>query len=139
MSPATRAFHAALLERWCADRRALLLVLEFDGQPVAANYAFRHGDRLWDYQGGWNPAFIDLSPSKLILAENIRRAMALGVREMDMLPGDIAYKRKWTDEHRMLADLEAVNPRSMRAAVFQAMRAVKRSLNQFLPQESRLS
>ena len=139
LSPTARAFHAALLKRWCVDRRAMLLVLEFDGRPVAANYAFRDGDRLWDYQGGWNPEFIELSPSKLIMAENIRRAMALGVREMDMLPGDVDYKRKWTEEHRMLADLEAVNPRSMRAAVFQAMRAVKRTLNQFLPSEPRSS
>ncbi len=136
LQPRTRTFHEDLVARWCPHQKAVLLVIEFDGRPVAANYAFVENGRLWDYQGGWSLADIAHSPSKLILAENIRWAMRQGLREYDLLPGDVEYKKKWTKEHRLVADLEAVNPASLRARIFHSVRAVKRTLSQLLPGKS---
>lgn len=133
LQPRTRAFHAELAARWCPAQKAVLLALDFDGRPVAANYAFVEGGKIWDYQGGWSTADIELSPGKLIMAENIRWAMRHGLKEYDLLPGDIEYKRKWAGEHRLVADLEAVNPSSLRARIFHSMRAVKRAISHLLP------
>lgn len=133
LQPRTRAFHADLATLWCPRQRAALLVIEFDGLPVAANYAFVEGTKIWDYQGGWSVDHIQYSPGKLIMAENIRWAMRHGLREYDLLPGDIEYKKKWAKEQRLVADLEAVNPSSLRALVFHSMRAVKRAITHLIP------
>jgi CelD/BcsL family acetyltransferase involved in cellulose biosynthesis len=136
LQPRTRSFHAELAARWAGQKRVMLLVMAFDGTPVAANYAFIEGARLWDYQGGWKVEHIELSPSKLIIAENIRRAMQRGIQEYDLLPGDLEYKNKWAKEHRFLVDLEACNPTSFRAKLFRSMRSVKRSISKLIHGES---
>ena len=129
----SKLFHRELAARWAASGRMVLLVMEFGGSPVAANYAFIEGDSMWDYQGGWDMAHIDLSPAKLVNSENVRRAIARGVRMIDMLPGDLEYKSKWTQTFRKVADLEAANPTSVRANIFQSIRTVKKSLSKLFP------
>jgi len=133
LRPRARAFHHELAKRWVGDRRMVLLVMDFLGEPVAANYGFRDGAKMWDYQGGWKVEHIELSPAKLLNAENIRRAMDCGVTEIDMLPGDPEYKSKWTSVFREVADLEAINPHSVRARVFQSIRRVKRAVGKLFP------
>jgi CelD/BcsL family acetyltransferase involved in cellulose biosynthesis len=107
--------------------------MDFLGEPVAANYAFVEGDKMWDYQGGWKLEHVELSPAKLLNAENIRRAIAHGIKEIDMLPGDLEYKSKWTGEVREVLDLVAFNPQSVRARVFQSIRTVKRVIEKVFP------
>lgn len=133
LRPRARAFHHELAKRWIAGRKIALLVMDFSGEPVAANYAFVEGERMWDYQGGWKVEHIDLSPAKLLNAENIRRAMAHGIREIDMLPGDLEYKSKWTGVFREVVDLNVDNPKSVRARVFQSIRQVKRVVEKIFP------
>lgn len=128
-----KAFHHELAKRWITNRRVVLLVMDFRGEPVAANYAFSEGDKMWDYQGGWKLEHIDLSPAKLLNAENIRRAINHEIKEIDMLPGDLEYKSKWTGEFREVFDLVAINPLSVRARVFQSIRTVKRVIEKILP------
>ena len=133
LQPRAKNFHKALAVRWAHQGRVVLLVMEFNGQPVAANYAFVEGDQMWDYQGGWDVRYIELSPAKLINAENVRRAIERGIKVIDMLPGDLEYKSKWTQLFRKVVDFEAVNAHSVRARVFQSIRAVKKSLLKLLP------
>lgn len=133
LRPRARSFHHELAKRWIAERRVVLLVMDFLGEPVAANYAFAEGGKMWDYQGGWKLEHIELSPAKLLNAENIRRAMAHGIKEIDMLPGDLEYKSKWTGVSREVVDLVAINPQSVRARVFQSIRTVKRVIEKVFP------
>jgi CelD/BcsL family acetyltransferase involved in cellulose biosynthesis len=133
LRPRARAFHHELAKRWINERRVVLLVMDFLGEPVAANYAFAEGGKMWDYQGGWKLEHIELSPAKLLNAENIRRAMANGIKEIDMLPGDLEYKSKWTGLSREVVDLVAINPQSVRARVFQSIRMVKRVIEKVFP------
>lgn len=133
LRPRARAFHHDLAKRWINERRVVLLVMDFLGEPVAANYAFAEGGKMWDYQGGWKLEHIELSPAKLLNAENIRRAMAHGIKEIDMLPGDLEYKSKWTGVSREVVDLVAINPQSVRARVFQSIRMVKRVIEKVFP------
>lgn len=133
LRPRARAFHHELAKRWINERRVVLLVMDFLGEPVAANYAFAEGGKMWDYQGGWKLEHTELSPAKLLNAENIRRAMANGIKEIDMLPGDLEYKSKWTGVSREVVDLVAINPQSVRARVFQSIRMVKRVIEKVFP------
>lgn len=136
LQPRTQTFHQSIAKIWCPANRAALMVLAFDGRPVAANYAFVDGHTLWDYQGGWSVADIGHSPAKLIMAENIRWAMDHGITDYDMLPGDIAYKSKWTGQHRTVVDLVADNPASLRVKIFQSIRTIKNTLASLVPNES---
>jgi CelD/BcsL family acetyltransferase involved in cellulose biosynthesis len=136
LRPRARAFHHELAKRWINERRVVLLVMDFLGEPVAANYAFAEGGKMWDYQGGWKLEHIELSPAKLLNAENIRRAIAHGIKEIDMLPGDLEYKSKWTGVSREVVDLVAINPQSVRARVFQSIRTVKRVIEKVFPGET---
>lgn len=133
LQPRAKRFHKELATRWAQQGRVVLLVMEFTGEPVAANYAFVEGDQMWDYQGGWDARHMDLSPAKLINGENVRRAIERGIKVIDMLPGDLEYKSKWTQRFRQVADFEAVNSNSVRARVFQSIRSVKNSLSKLLP------
>jgi CelD/BcsL family acetyltransferase involved in cellulose biosynthesis len=135
LRPRAKAFHRELAKRWVGHRRIVLLLMDFLGQPVAANYAFAQDGKMWDYQGGWKPEHIDLSPAKLLNAENIRRAMAQEIREIDMLPGNLEYKSKWTGDFREVVDLVAVNPNSFSARFFELGRFMKRAISGVLKSE----
>jgi CelD/BcsL family acetyltransferase involved in cellulose biosynthesis len=53
----------------------------------------------------------------------------------DMLPGDYEYKQQWSDSTRWLLDLEAHNPTSLRATVFNTLRAARRKFSHSTPEE----
>lgn len=133
LSPRAKAFHRQLAARWCPAGRAVLLLMDFNGVPAAANYAFTDGKIMWDYQSGWNPDHIKLSPGKLMMAENYRRAFQRGISEIDLLPGNLDYKCRWAQSFREVFDLEAYNPCSTRGRVFHWVRAVKYAFVRMLP------
>ncbi|MCB1227691.1 MAG: GNAT family N-acetyltransferase [Verrucomicrobiales bacterium] len=131
LNPTAQAFHRDLARRWCQPThpwRVLLMVLEHQGMPVAANYAFSSADQLWDYQGGWMPTASDVQPSKLMQAELVRHAISEGIRRYDFLPGANALKQSWSTTQREVFDLEVFRPGSPRAALFRLLRATRRTI-----------
>jgi CelD/BcsL family acetyltransferase involved in cellulose biosynthesis len=52
--------------------------------------------------------------------------MAAGLKEFDFLPGDLSYKREWSNKVRHVVDVEAFNPFSGLALVFRLVRGIKR-------------
>jgi CelD/BcsL family acetyltransferase involved in cellulose biosynthesis len=89
-----RTFARAALERgWLALR-----LLECDGQPVAAVYAFRYAGAEWYYQAGRDPAWDRWSPGFVLLCAAIRSAFADGLTEYRLLRGGEAYKDRFADE-----------------------------------------
>ena len=131
LQPRSRRFHQELVRRWCPRKLAWMHLLEFDGKPVAMDYLFADQDRVWDYQGGWSSAFREFSPSYLLRVLGIQRAIAAGKQDYDLLPGG-EYKNDWTKQGRRVADLEAINPRSLKARAFTTVRAVKRGLTDLI-------
>ncbi len=88
-----RDFARAALERgWLALR-----LLECDGRPVAALYAFRYAGAEWYYQAGRDPAWDRWSPGFVLLCAAIREAFADGLDEYRLLRGDEAYKNRFAD------------------------------------------
>lgn len=128
IEPVSWRFHQQLAAKWLAQGRAILPLLEADGQIIAAMYGFVERDEFFQFQMGWDPAFARLSPGKLVMRWCIECSIHRGLRRHDMLPSDYEYKRQWCDSLRWLVDLEAVSPASWRAALFHTLRAARRLL-----------
>jgi hypothetical protein len=77
-----------------------LYVLEVAGQPIAAEYAFRYGTTLFGYATAFDPDWGRYSPGQLIMAYTIQRAIAEGLRELDLGRGTFDYKFRWAGQQR---------------------------------------
>ena len=121
-------FHQRLAARWLPQERALMPMLEADGQVIATLYGFIERDEFFQYQMGWDQSLARISPGKLVMRCAVDGSIQRGLRVHDMLPSDYEYKRQWCDGARWLLDLEAFNPTSWRATVFHALRTVRRWL-----------
>jgi CelD/BcsL family acetyltransferase involved in cellulose biosynthesis len=76
----------------------LQLHLLYGGEtPVDAHYSFRYGNKLLNYQQGFNPSYANLSVGALSLYLEMRQAFAEGLSEYDFLKGEESYKFLWTD------------------------------------------
>lgn len=106
-----RAFHEAVMPA-LFERGALRLAwLVAGGEPVAALYSIVWRGKLHFYQGGRRvdlPA--KLRPGIVAHALAIEGAIADGLREYDLLGGDVRYKQQLATASRPLVDLRAVFP-----------------------------
>lgn len=108
--PAVVAFHRELSALALRRGWLRLYVLRLDGRPAAALYGFLYRGRFLFYQGGFDPAFADLSVGLVTMGLTIRAAIEEGAREYDMLHGAEEYKFLWANRSRRLARLELYPP-----------------------------
>jgi len=103
-SPLFYAFHqevaAKLLNRGLLE----LVWLEFDGQPVAAEYQIVGKQTVYAYQSGIAPELLDLEPGRLITVATLKHAIAEGRTAFDFLRGNEPYKAHWRAEPRPTQD-----------------------------------
>ncbi|MFN8472091.1 MAG: GNAT family N-acetyltransferase [Anaerolineae bacterium] len=84
-----------------------LNMLYIDGEPSAAMYNLRYGDRLMVYNSGYNPSFRpSLSSGIVLLALCIQSAIESGVEAFDFLQGDEEYKYRFGAEDTSVLRLE---------------------------------
>ncbi|MDJ0975631.1 MAG: GNAT family N-acetyltransferase [Planctomycetota bacterium] len=100
-------FHQALSLRLFDEDRLMLVLLTLDGTPIAARYDFLYGERIWCFQGGWDPAYERMRVGTLLTADVLEWGIENGYVEYAFLSGDDPYKRRWTDASRELFDLFA--------------------------------
>ena len=72
-----------------------LSVVEFDGEPVAAEYNLAGHDATHCYQSGLDPERIALEPGRLAMIASIQNSIVEGRRWHDFLRGDEKYKPHW--------------------------------------------
>jgi CelD/BcsL family acetyltransferase involved in cellulose biosynthesis len=110
--PFQREFAELALERgWLR-----LLVLELDGNAVAADLGFRFGNAHFAYQGGRDPAWERESVGFVLEVESIRRALAEGAAEYRFLGGEEPYKYRFPTEDPRLETVVAAATSRGRAA-----------------------
>jgi len=134
-----RAFHAEFAAAALGRGWLRLWLMEWDGEPVAAWYGWRVGDRYSFYNGGFDPERSKLSPGMVMLATVIRSAFEEGAREFDFLLGDEAYKARFADEGAETEVADVVLARSLphpAATVTLAAHAARRA-GRALPREWR--
>lgn len=98
-------FHRELSLRLFDEDRLLLVLLTVDGTPVAARYDFLYAERIWCFQGGWDPAYERMRVGTVLTADVLEWGIENGYVEYAFLSGDDPYKRRWSDGTRDLFDL----------------------------------
>jgi CelD/BcsL family acetyltransferase involved in cellulose biosynthesis len=111
--PFQREFAALALERgWLR-----LLLLELDGEAVAADFGFLFHNVHFAYQGGRDPAWERESVGFVVEIEAIRRALAEGADEYRLLGGEEAYKYRFpTRDPRLETVIAAATARGRAAS-----------------------
>lgn len=115
--------HQRFSARALAQDRLQLLILKLDGKPLAATYGFYYDDKLWDCQGGWDPAYAELSVAAILTAEAIRMTAERGGREHDFGAGETEDKRRWAKAQRLVVDLRGFSCSRRGRAVSQLIAA----------------
>ncbi len=69
-----------------------LYFMEIDGRRVSAAMCFNHGQELWLYNSGYDPAYAPLSVGLLLKARCIHDAIERGKSRFDFLRGRERYK-----------------------------------------------
>ena len=128
-------FHEQLCARLHANGWLLLLLLSVNGKNVAVRYDYAYAGKLWCMQGGWSPEYAAKRVGTLLTGKVIEWGIEHGLREYDFLGGDSDYKRRWSNGERVMTNLTACNPKTVRGLVWKWNRAledgarrVKRSL-----------
>jgi CelD/BcsL family acetyltransferase involved in cellulose biosynthesis len=67
---------------------------------VAYELGFRMDNKLWSYDGAYDPAWADSSPGVLLTAGIIGDACTRRISEYDFMRGDEPYKLMWTPAFR---------------------------------------
>jgi CelD/BcsL family acetyltransferase involved in cellulose biosynthesis len=130
-SERARAFHGAFASKALERGWLRLGFLDVDGQPVAAWYGWRVGDRFAYHQAGFDPAWADESVGFVLFTATIRRAIEEGACEYDMLLGDAPFKQRFADLQRFVCSAvfaPPLSPTRVLASVEARMRGAARSL-----------
>lgn len=98
----------------CARAGWLRMGLAFvGGQAVAAQLWIVASGKASIYKLAYDPAYKHLSPGSLLTAHLMQHSIDVdGVREIDYLTGDDAYKNQWMSHRRERRGLLAFNPRT---------------------------
>lgn len=102
--------------------RARLFSLVHEGSAIAALLGFEANKTFYYYQISHDPAYAELGPGTILLAQVIQLACGRGLEEFNFLQGDETYKAYWTAEKRDLAKISCSSTR-IRGLLMQAMRA----------------
>jgi CelD/BcsL family acetyltransferase involved in cellulose biosynthesis len=108
-SPAQLAFYRSLSE-WAAGRDILeIAFLRLDGQAIAFHYNMCVRGTVYALKSGFDEAYADLAPGKVILAAEIERTFEEGRRRFHFAGQVEDYKLKWATgaERFDWADLDA--------------------------------
>ncbi len=123
-----QAFHLDFAAAAARHDWLRLWIVEADGQPIAASYGWRVGERQAFYQSGLDDRFARHSVGLLLQAHAIREAIADGATEYDMLLGDEGYKGRFCDRSRDLRTVALTRPRSLAGAAIAVELAGRRAV-----------
>jgi CelD/BcsL family acetyltransferase involved in cellulose biosynthesis len=110
--PGRRRFHAGFAAAALGRGWLRLWVLELRGEPAAALYGWRLGDRYFYYQAGFDPRFERESVGFVLLARTIRGAAEEGASVYDLLRGGEDYKLRFAEAKRTVHTIPIFRPAS---------------------------
>jgi CelD/BcsL family acetyltransferase involved in cellulose biosynthesis len=88
------------VQAWAEQKILKIPVLKLDGKIIAFCLGFIAQGRFYYYIPSFDPAYIQLSPGKLLVEYIIQNFQALGVQEIDFMKGEERYKTEWSDTFR---------------------------------------
>jgi CelD/BcsL family acetyltransferase involved in cellulose biosynthesis len=102
------AFHRQVCRELLACGQLRLLILELEGEPIAAEYSLTGDDTIYYYQGGFDPQFADQRPGWLSFAASLKLAVEEGYQYFDFMRGDEPYKASWKAGPVALSEIRIV-------------------------------
>ena len=87
-----------------------LATLEVDGRTVAYHYGFLYDRKYLHYYTGYDPAFAELQPGRVVMEEILKQCFERGLREVDFLRGVEPWKSSFTDLARRNQRLRLFRP-----------------------------
>lgn len=109
-----------------------LAFLEQEDGPLAVDFGFVRGGRYFGYLTAYDASFSRLSPGKCLLLLRIDRWVKEdGVRALDFLAGDEAYKRSYTGGRGYHVNSVRLMPPSLRNRALQFRLRSDRHLREF--------
>lgn len=99
-----RAFIAALVTG-TRENALRLSLLRCDGRLVAGCLSFAHHGRYWAFMSGWDRSHARLDLGRQVIYHQILREFERGLSEIDLLGGDLDYKREFGLAKRPTIDI----------------------------------
>jgi CelD/BcsL family acetyltransferase involved in cellulose biosynthesis len=128
--PDVRRFYALLAERGSARGWLRLWFLTVNGRRIAVSYGAQYANRLFLFKTGYDPAYAQYSPFKLLTYFALRQAYSDGLREFDFLGETEPWKLEWTAATRphdwLFVFGDTSRARLLHHAKFQIAPALKR-------------
>jgi len=134
--PARRNFYYHLSRALLTRGRLELWVLELDDNVASAQYAFRHGDAVFQLQEGNDPARSSDRVGFILRGHVIRHLIGEGVRVYDFLGGAPGYKARWGAKETYYQNIHFARRFSVGGAVLWSTHSwsqLKHSLRRRLP------
>jgi CelD/BcsL family acetyltransferase involved in cellulose biosynthesis len=103
--PARRAFYLDVARSFLDRGWLEFWLLELDGRPAAAQFAFRYGDITYTLQEGFDPHCAAESVGYVLRAHVLRQLIESGVRRYDFLGGTDPSKERWSSQTASYTDL----------------------------------
>ena len=115
-----RDFHKKVAGTFLNTDLLRLYFLRVQGKDVAALYTFKYNNRLFYYQGGWDPEWSKDRVGSILTNLVIEDAINKGYSEYDFLRGSEDYKTRLTNKKREEIDIFISN--SFNARIYLLLR-----------------
>ena len=109
-TPARRQFYEQMSRNFLARNWLEFWLLDLDGKTVAAQFAFRHRDRVFALQEGFDPAFSGESVGFVLRGHALKQCIADGVAYYDFLAGKSESKERWAVDVLSYTNLHFARP-----------------------------
>jgi CelD/BcsL family acetyltransferase involved in cellulose biosynthesis len=76
-----------------------LALIELEDRPVAFQFGFRCGNKLWAYAQAYDRSFARFAPGTMVLLSLLDYGFQKSFREFDFLRGEESYKSVWSTEY----------------------------------------
>ena len=124
-----RRFHKNIAWIFLNSDMLRLYFLRVQGKDVATLYTFKYNDKLYYYQGGWDPELSGDNVGGVLTALVIEDAINRGCAEYDFLRGTEDYKIRLTDKKREEIDIFIVN--SFHARIYLLFRNLYHKMREY--------
>ena len=124
-----RKFHKKIAGLFLHSDMLRLYFLRVQGKDVATLYTFKYNDKLYYYQGGWDPELSGDNVGGVLTALVIEDAINRGCSEYDFLRGTEDYKIRLTDKKREEIDIFIVN--SFHARIYLLFRNLYHKMREY--------
>ena len=93
----------ALMDQLGPPGWTYVALVELGDRPIAFQFGFRCGNKLWAYAQAYDRSFARFAPGTMVLLALLDYGSQKGFREFDFLRGEETYKSVWSTEYHLRA------------------------------------